>query len=149
MRVKMIKLKMVSLIVASILFFTCSSACSEEDIFSVSDEFLALASDLSEKESVVMSSSGYPESIFIISFDFTDGNQTIIAIAGEKCKVYYFFEDNELMSVLFQMILHFTEIESQIPEGHSLQYEIRFSETEIHHITPETISKYYSWTNQR
>ena len=143
------KYKTVFISVLSILVLACSSAITEEDIFSVSDRFLGLATVLSEKDSAVMSSSGYPDDEMIFSFDFTDGNQTIIAIAGEKCKVYYFFEDDELMSTLVQMLHKFPEIESLLPEGWSLQFEMRFSETEIHHITSETIEKYYAWMYQK
>lgn len=44
--------------------------------------------------------------------------------------------------------MKFDEVEGRIPAGKQLEYEVRFSETEIHHITMETIRKNFSWINE-
>ena len=122
-----------------------SFAFADESFFLLSDLYLQKAVDLSDRENVEMSASGYNPDINNISFDFTDGNQTIIAIDGDRCKVYYFFEDEELWNVAFFMITQFKAIESQLPEEKALQYELRFSETDKLFITSETLSMNYSW----
>ena len=131
-----------------ILFFSYTQAFAESDFLQLADSYIQKAVDCSEKESAVLSASGYDPALCIISFDFTDGNQTIIAIDDDECKVFYFFDDNEMMSVLFQMITRFDEIELLLNTGKSLQYEMRFSETEIHYITAKTIDSYYSWLSE-
>ena len=131
------------LILFSIQIATFASA--DSIFFSLSDLYLQKAIDFSNRENVEMSASGYNPDINIISFDFTDGNQTIIAIDGDRCKVYYFFEDEELWNIAFFMITQFKAIESQLPAEKVLQYELRFSETDKLFITSDTMSKYYSW----
>ena len=122
-----------------------SVALAEDDFLSMAEEYARRVTDFTGKNAVVMHASGYDPNKCIISFDFTDGNQTIVAIDGNQCEVFFFFDDNELMSALFQMITKFDEVEAKIPAGKQLEYEMRFSETEIHHITVETTKKYYSW----
>lgn len=135
----------ISIIILTIIIQTMSFAFADNSFFAISDVYLERAIDLSDRQNVEMSASGYNPDINTISFDFTDGNQTIIAIDGDKCKVYYFFEDEELWSIVFFMITQFKAIESQLPEGKALQYELRFSETDKLFITSETLSKNYSW----
>lgn len=137
--------RIVTLILCAILICSYTQACAESDFFQLVDSYIHIVADCSDKESVVMSASGYDPALCIISFDFTDGNQSIVAIDGDECKVFYFFDDNELMSILFQMITIFDEIEAQLTDGKSLQYEMRFSDTEIHYITYEIIRNYYNW----
>ncbi len=132
-----------------LLMFFCLQviplAFADSTFFSVSDLYLEKVIDLSDRQNVEMSASGYNPDIYIISFDFTDGNQTIIAIDGDRCKVYYFFEDEELWNIAFFMITQFKAIESQLPTGKALQYELRFSETDKLFITSDTLNKNYSW----
>ncbi len=118
---------------------------AEDGFLSIAEEYVRQVTDFTGKNAVVMNASGYDPNKCIISFDFTDGNQTIVAIDGNQCEVFFFFDDNELMSALFQMIMKFDEVEGRIPTGKQLEYEMRFSETEINHITSETMRKYYSW----
>lgn len=133
------------LLVCMMLFLALASADADSSFLSLSEEYIRQVTDFTEKNAVVMTASGYDSSKCIISFDFTDGNQTIVAIDGNQCEVFFFFEDNELMSALFQMIVKFDEVEARIPAGRKLEYEMRFSDTEIHHIAAETIMKYYEW----
>ena len=137
--------RIVTLILCTILLWSYAQAFAESDFLQLADSYIHIVADCSDKESVVMSASGYDSALCIISFDFTDENQTIVAIDGDECKLFYFFDDNELMSTLFQIITLFDEVNAQLNDGKSLQYEMRFSETEIHHINAQTISDYYNW----
>lgn len=122
-----------------------SAGLAEDGFLSTAEEYVRLVTDFTGKNAVVMSASGYDPNKCIISFDFTDGNQTIVAIDGNQCEVFFFFDDNELMSALFQMITKFDEVEARIPSGRQLEYEIRFSETEIQYISLNTMQIYFSW----
>ena len=137
--------KLFALILCMMVFVSLASAYADDSFLQLADSYIRKVADCSNKESVVMSASDYDPAFCIISFDFTDGNQTIIAIDGDECKVFYFFDDNEMMSVLFQMVTMFDEVEAQLTNGKQLQYEMRFSETEIHHITAKTMKEYYLW----
>ena len=46
--------------------------------------------------------------------DFTEGNKTLLPIADEKCKVYAFFDDDELLGILYRMISVFPDMESNL-----------------------------------
>lgn len=122
-----------------------SAGLAEDGFLSTAEEYVRLVTDFTGKNAVVMSASGYDPNKCIISFDFTDGNQTIVAIDGNQCEVFFFFDDNELMSALFRMITKFDEVEARIPSGRQLEYEIRFSETEIQYISLNTMQIYFSW----
>lgn len=137
--------RIVTLILCLILICSYTQASAESDFLQLVDSYIHIVADCSDKESVVMTASGYDPALCIISFDFTEGNQSIVAIDSDECKAFFFFDDNELMSALFRMIALFDEVNAQLTNGKSLQYEMRFSETEIHHITAETINTYYSF----
>ncbi len=126
------------------IIISSSFAYAESDFLQLAEDYLGQVVDLSEKQSACLSATGYDPSLCIISFDFTDGNQSIVAIDADECEVFFFFDDNELMSTLFQMITLFGEVEEQLTDGKSLQYEMRFSETEIHYITSPIIEEYYT-----
>ena len=130
------------------IFFSFANTYADSSFLQLADSYIHKVADCLEKESAVLSASGYDSTICIVSFDFTDGNQSIVAIDGNECKVFFYFDDNELMSALFQMITMFDDIEAQLTDGKSLQYEMRFSDTEIHFITSETIRDYYNWLDK-
>lgn len=134
-----------SMILVMLFLIGGSAALAEDGFLPIAEEYIYHVTDFAGKDSAVLSASGYSPNKCIISFDFTDGNQSIVAIDGNQCEVFYFFDDNELMSALLQMITKFGEVEARISLGKQLEYEMRFSETEIHHITSETMRKHYSW----
>lgn len=135
--------KFIALLLMVVMVFSFNASVAESSFLELAEDYLRGVVDFSDKNSASPSASGYDPSLCIISFDFTDGNQTIVAIDADECKVFYFFDDNELMSALFQMITRFDEIDAQLTDGKRLQYEMRFSETEIHHITAKTMNTYY------
>lgn len=104
-------------------------AQASDDFIECADNYFSKASDkLSEKESYVLSASGTSPGVGEILFDFTEGNKTLLAIADGKCKVYAFFDDAELLGVLYRMITLYQDIEADLPEGKRLEYKIRISE---------------------
>ena len=118
---------------------------SENDFLSLAEGLVKQVVDFSGKNTAVLSASGYDPSYCILLFNFNEGDQSISAIDGDKCEIFYFIDDDEMMSALFQMIIKFNEIESNLSSGKKLQYKLRFSDNEIQIITSETMSKYYSW----
>ena len=83
---------------------------------------------LPDKQSFVLSATGTSPDVGEIMFDFTEGNKTILVIADEKCKVYAFFDDDELLGILYRMIAIFPDMESNISQGKHLEYRVRISD---------------------
>ena len=98
-------------------------------------------------EAIEMNTTSTVEGKSDIQFNFTEGNQTIVAVNGDKAKVFFNFTDDEMMSLVFRFILVFDEIEARLESGKHLEITLRFSETEVHHITRETLDTYYGWLN--
>lgn len=121
------------------------SGSTKSDFLLIAEDYINQTLDMTDKKNAVLSASGYDPSYCILLFNFGDGDQCISAIDGDKCKLFYFIDDDEMMSALFQMIIWFKDIEASLPSGKKLQYKLRFSDEEIHIITSETMSKYYSW----
>ena len=142
---------MIALAIMAVLINSLVPAAraDDESFITLAEEYIDQVVDLTDKNSVVLRASGYDLYECEIAFDFTDGNQTIIAGMDDQCEVFYFIDDYELMSALFQMIVMFDEIEGRLPPGRYLQYTLRFSETEVHHITSDTIKTYYTWLDQK
>lgn len=136
------------LVFSGIMPSFAESKTDEKNFLELADSYLQLCTDLSSKVKWEISASEYSLAECLVSFDFTEGNQTILVIDNNLCWLYATFEDDELMSILFQMVTQFRNIESQLADGKSLVYEMRFSKTEVHYIKSDTISKYYSWLFQ-
>lgn len=113
--------KVISFIIAMMILIITLPASADQMFLDFADTFLLELFDSSQKQSFVLSASGTSPEYSSIYFDFTDGNQTILSIDGDKCKVYAFFEDDELLSILFQMIQKFNNIESQMTSGKKLE----------------------------
>lgn len=132
--------KFLAAFVGIILLSAFMYAYAEDDFIEYADSFLMQASDnLSDKQSHVLKASGTSPDVGEIMFDFTDGNKTLLAIADEKCKVYAFFDDDELLGVLYRMLTQFMEIERHMPQGKRLEYTIRLSEDNTIVVTQSNI----------
>lgn len=142
------RLGLIPLLSFIMCFFAINGAFAENAFFDTSTEFIKEIIDFSSKSTIELSATNADPDVCSITFDFTDGNQTIVMVEGQECQVIYSFEDDELLSIVFHMITRFNQISSSLPEGYSLQYVLRFSETEIQYITLDTVSKYYSWLNK-
>ena len=118
---------------------------AEDSIIQITEEYIYKIVDFSDKSMAVMGAEGYEKEKGIILFDFTKGNHFVMAIDGNQCELFYYFNDDELMSTMIKMILEFNTISSKLPRSKTLEYEIRFSDSQTYYITPETISKYYSF----
>ena len=140
--------KCISVIILVFILLLYVVSHAEDSFISTVEDIFSQMSDLSNKNTVSLSTTNFDPSYCYLYFDFTNDNQSIAVIDGKICKVFYHFDDSEQMSLLLQMIHNFIGIEKKIPEGRKLQYILRFSETEIHFITSDTMSKYYSWINK-
>lgn len=140
------RLLAISVIVGFLCFFT-DGAKAESNFFSVSKTLISETTDMSKKNTIELSATNADPNICSITFDFTDGNQTIVMVEGNECLVLYAFEDAELWSIVFFMMTQFKTIESQLPAGKVLQYKLHLSETEELFVTSEILSKNYSWIN--
>ena len=130
--------------IAAILAWTGLSS-AEGSFLDTAEEVLASITDLSDKQVFTLQASGYSPDLCIVQFDFTEGNQTIVAVEGDRCRLFFFFEDEELLSLLYRMIAAFDALEKQLPAGKKLQYDVRFSEEETCPITGSTIAEHFSW----
>lgn len=120
---------------------------AETNFFSASIDMISEVADMSQRNTIELSTTNAYPKVCSITFDFTEGNQTIVLVEESACKVCYYFDDDELLSIVFHMITKFNQVNLVIPQGYSLQYVLRFSDTEVYYITSETLSKYYSWMN--
>jgi len=142
----MIKRIMLLLLAAALAAAGCAGA--ENSFLDSAETMLRSIADFSEKQVFSLGATGYNPDQCLLSFDFTEGNQTVIAVQGDQCRVFYKFEDHELMSLYFRMIMKFEELEKNIPSGKMLRYQVKFSEEEVYSITRTVIEKYYSWALQ-
>lgn len=138
----------ISFLMAIMLLTIVFPASADEAFLDFADTFLLELFDVSQKQSFVLSASGTSPQYSSIYFDFTDGNQTILSIDGDKCKVYAFFEDDELLSVLFRMIQRFDYIENQMTNGKKLEFEIKFAEDDKLVLHSDSIRQYFAWLEQ-
>lgn len=119
-------------------------AYASNDFIECADYYFSKASDkLSEKESYVLSATGTSPDVGEIMFDFTEGNKTLLAIANEKCKVYAFFDDDELLGVLYRMIALFQDMEADLPQGKHLEYKVRISDDDTILLDSSSINSYF------
>ena len=130
------------------LIMPMNETLAESSFFDTTTEIISETVDFSSKNSIDLTATDIEPKVCSITFDFTEGNQTIVLVEESACKVYYYFDDNELLSIVFHMMTKFNQMSSVLPEGYSLQYILRFSDTEVYCITSETLSKYYSWNNK-
>lgn len=120
--------KIIVLLVVVVLM-TPLYAYAGEDFIEYADTYFAQVCDnLAEKQSYVLSASGTSPDVGEIMFDFTEGNKTLLAIADDKCKVYAFFEDDELLGILYRMITVFQDMENNLSQGKHLEYKVRLSD---------------------
>ena len=114
------KLGLIPLLSFIMFLFAINGAFAESTFFDTSTEFINETIDLSSKNTIEMSATNADPDICTITFDFTDGNQTIVMVEGKECQVIYKFEDDELLSIVFHMITRFNQISSSLPDGYSL-----------------------------
>ena len=127
-----------------VIIITPLYAHASEDFIECADYYFSKASDkLSEKQSYVLSATGTSPDVGEIMFDFTEGNKTLLAIADEKCKVYAFFDDDELLGVLYRMIALFQDMEADLPQGKHLEYNIRISDDDTILLDSSSINSYF------
>lgn len=137
--------RVICLLIAMMIMTIMLPASADEAFLDFADTFLLELFDATQKQSFVLSASGTSPLYSSVYFDFTDGNQTILSIDGDKCKVYAFFEDDELLSILFRMIQMFDNIESQMTNGKKLEFEIKFAEDDKLVLHSDNIQQYFSW----
>ncbi len=132
------------ILVVSTVFCEVSTALAEEGIMQIVEEYIQKMVDFSNKDSAVMDAKGYDNNKGIILFDFTAGNHFVMAIDGSQCEIFFYFDDNELMSTMFRMIQEFDTISNKLPKGKTLEYQIRYSDSQSIIITPEIFREYYA-----
>ena len=131
------------LLLSMVMAISSTIAESGSDFIDYVDSFFLRIMDLSEKEAFVVNATGTSPDIGEVMFDFSEGNNTLLAIADAKCKVYAYFEHDELLSMLFHMITVFDEIDAATP-GKNLVYNIRLSDGDTFVLDSNSIAKYFS-----
>lgn len=139
--------KLLVALLAFVIIITPLCAQASDSFIEYADFYFSKASDkLSEKQSYVLSASGTSPDVGEIMFDFTDGNKTLLAIADEKCKVYAFFDDDELLGILYRMLSQFQDMEDNIPQGKHLEFKVRLSDDNTIIITQSNYSLFFGST---
>ncbi len=139
-------MKKVFLIILILSLTLCSAAQAGNSFFDLCDEALGRVADPASFQSAELSASEYPEKTCILTFNLSEGNQIIIAIVDNRAKVYYQFEEEELLRILYRMIALYPELEAKVPEGYELVYTIRVFEGKGDvELTGEDIRRDYGW----
>ena len=81
---------------------------------------------------------------FIIGFDWREGNEHIVAMSSytERCYTLYPVDTLEKIRCLLDLLNHFDEINSMLPNGVDLSYEIYEADGSKTYITLENYESY-------
>ena len=138
--------RILSMLVLLLISFNLSVALGENDFFDSVDEYVRIAIDCSNIEPINLSASHTKPNEYTILVDFREGNNNILLIHDEKCRIYYPVGDDELLSALFRFISSYEEIKNIIPVDGDLIIETFLSNDKRIIVSKGIVDTYYSWT---
>lgn len=131
---------------AAMLIPTAYASDDETDFFTIMDGYVRNSIDCNDIEPVDLKASGTEPNEYSIVVDFREGNNNILFIHGEKCRVFYPIGDEELLSALFKFISWYDDISKLLPATSTLEIEVFLSDDKDRIVISEdTINKSYYW----
>lgn len=133
----------IALIISVIMIPVGSSA--ESHFFAVVENTVREIIDCSDKQFINTSAVNADSQFCSIFIDLTEGNYSIVAVDNDRAMLVYPFEYEELASCTVGLLLFFEDIEEQILDGRSLEYNLKFSESETLVITRKNLKDFLSF----
>ena len=138
--------RILSIIILLIFLANNSVALGETDFFAIMDGYVRSAVDCTNIEPVDLNASGTKQKEYSIVIDFREGNNNILLLQENKCRVFYPISDEELLCALFKFISLYDEISSLLPVDGILEIEVFLSDDkERLIISKDTMDTIYSW----
>ena len=101
---------------------------SDTHFFDLMEEYVKSFIDCSNIDPVDLHATSTDPKVYTMIFDFREGNNNIMSLHNEKCRIYYPVKDDELLSALIQFVPKFEEIEGHIPEDGVFEVEVYLSD---------------------
>lgn len=130
-----------------LIILSYNSLClGDTDFFAIMDGYVQNTIDCNNIEPVDLKASGTESNEYSLVIDFREGNNNILFIQGEKCRVYYPIGDEELLCALFKFISLHDDISQLLPADSILEIEVFLSDDKDRIvISKDTVNNMYSW----
>jgi len=116
-----------------VLFLSAGASnafAAENQFFEITENCLREWVDCTDRMFLTMDASGYNPNECVIDFNFTEGNQSIDSIMGDRAMISFFYDDYELLYCLLMTLQNYESISAQLPEGKELVLSLRLSKDE-------------------
>ena len=115
-----------------------------DSFFEYIEPWVASVCDLSNKEPFTGGATGVTPGEGEIVFDFRESWYTMRFVHAKSCKQFNYFECDELLGVLFQLLNEFDAIQAGMPDGEKLVFKVLMNEKLWIDIDSKNYAKYFA-----